>query len=163
MRLSSCSKASLTAFLITAGIGAAGAQSFSGFHAASVLPSRTVTLEPGQQVVVPVAVQIRSGFHVNSDRPADVYLIPTKLTWDNEVLELQDIEYPPAELVEYKHSDKPLSVYSGKFVIRSSFGVPAQIPDDLTELTGKLRYQACNDKACFPPKSLRVRIPVAGR
>ena len=163
MRLSSCSKASLTAFLITAGIGAAGAQSFSGFHAASVLPSSTVTLEPGGQVVVPVAVRIRSGFHVNSDKPADVYLIPTQLTWDNEVLELQDIEYPPAELVEYKHSDKPLSVYSGKFVIRSSFGVPAQIPDHLTELTGKLRYQACNDKACFPPKTLPIRIPVAGR
>ena len=163
MRLSSCSKAPLTAFLITVVIGSAGAQSFTGFHAASVLPSSTVTLDPGQQVVVPVAVQIRPGFHINSDRPADVYLIPTQLTWDNEVLELQDIEYPPAELVEYKHSEKPLSVYSGKFVIRSSFGVPAQIPDDLTELTGKLRYQACNAKACFPPKTLRVRIPVASR
>ena len=163
MRLSSCSKAPLTALLIIAVIGLAGAQSFSGFHAASVLPSGTVTLEPGRQVVVPVAVRIRPGFHVNSDKPADVYLIPTTLTWDTEVLELQDIEYPPAELVVYEHSEKPLSVYSGKFLIRSSFGVPARIPDDFTEITGKLRYQACNDKACFPPKSLAVRIPIAGR
>ncbi len=162
MRLNGCSRAPLTAFLIAAAVGLAGAQSFSGFHAASVLPSGTVTLEPGQMVVIPVAVHIRPGFHVNSDRPTDAYLIPTKLTWRTEALALKGIEYPPAELVEYKHSDEPLSVYSGKFVIRSSFRVPAQIPDDLTELTGKLRYQACNDKACFPPKSLPVRIPLAG-
>ena len=163
MRLSGCSRAPLTAFLIAAAVGLAGAQSFSGFHAASVLPSSTVTLDPGRQVVVPVAVRIRPGFHVNSDRPADVYLIPTKLTWQTEALALKGIEYPPAELVEYKYSDKPLSVYSGKFVIRSSFGVPAQIPDDLTELSGQLRYQACNDKACFPPKTLPTRIPLARR
>ena len=163
MRLNGCSKSPLTAFLIVAIVGLAGAQSFRGFHAASVLPSSTLTLKPGQQVVVPVAVQIRSGFHVNSDQPADVYLIPTTLTWDTELLALQDIEYPPAELVVYEHSEKPLSVYSGKILIRSSFGVPAQIPDGFTELTGKLRYQACNDKACFPPKSLPVRVPVAGR
>ena len=162
MRLNGCSNTLLTAFLITVIVGLAGAQSSSGFHAAAVLPSGTVTLEPGRLVVIPVAVRIRPGFHINSDRPADAYLIPTKLTWRTEALALKGIEYPPAELVEYKHSDEPLSVYSGKFVIRSSFRVPAQIPDDLTELTGKLRYQACNDKACFPPKSLPVRIPLAG-
>ena len=163
MRLSGCFKAVQLAFLIAVVVGLAGAQSFSGFHAASVLPSSTVTLDPGRQVVVPVAVRIRPGFHVNSDRPADAYLIPTELTWRTKALALKGIEYPPAELVEYKHSDKPLSVYSGKFVIRSSFGVPAQIPDGLSELTGTLRYQACNDKACFPPQSLPVRIPLAGR
>jgi len=26
-------------------------------------------------------------------------------------------------------------------------------------LTGKLRYQACNHNACFPPKTIDVKVP----
>jgi hypothetical protein len=25
--------------------------------------------------------------------------------------------------------------------------------------TGKLKYQACNDRACFPPKTVDIAIP----
>ena len=27
-------------------------------------------------------------------------------------------------------------------------------------MAGKLRYQACNNKACFPPKTVEVKLPV---
>lgn len=158
MRLNSCSRALSTTLLAALMAGLAGAQPFGGFQAASILPSGKVALESGRQLVVPVAVQVRSGFHINSNQPAGVYLIPTELTWENEILELQDVAYPPADLIEYKHSEEPLSVYSGKFIIHSSFSVPVQIPDSLIDLHGKLRYQACNEKACFPPTTLPVNI-----
>jgi hypothetical protein len=34
------------------------------------------------------------------------------------------------------------------------------LPETLTELRGELRYQACTNKACLPPKTLSFSVPV---
>jgi hypothetical protein len=38
--------------------------------------------------------------------------------------------------------------------------VPKPLPSDLKELAAKLRYQACTDKACLPPVTVDVKVPV---
>lgn len=141
--------------------GALWAQGFStGLRAVTVVPGAAVKLEPGKTAEVSVAIQIRPSYHINSDAPADEYLIPTKLTWESSGLELTKTEYPEAETVNYSFSDKPLSVYSNKIVIVSHFAVPETVPASLTELKGKLRYQACNNRACLPPKTADVSVQV---
>ena len=138
-----------------------GAQSFSsGLRAATVLPSPVVKLKPGEIVDVPVTIQIRPAYHINSSRPADEYLIPTALTWEPSGLDLKETDYPEPELVNYLFSSQPVSVYSNKIVIVSRFAVPDKVPA-LTELKGRLRYQACNSKACFPPTSTDVTVAAA--
>jgi len=52
-----------------------------------------------------------------------------------------------------------LSVYSLRVVIQSTFQVPENIAD-MTELKGKFRFQACNDKSCLAPKTIDVTIPI---
>ena len=59
-----------------------------------------------------VSIQIRPNYHINSNTPADEYLIPTRLTWESSGLDLTKTEYPEPETVKYSFSDKPLSVYS---------------------------------------------------
>ena len=105
-------------------------------------------------------MRIRPGYHVNSNRPSEDYLIPTKLTWDAAPITLRSVNYPDAESVTYSFSEKPLSVYSGKIRVISTFKAPESPGADFKTLTGKLRYQACNDKACFPPKTIGVKVPV---
>lgn len=138
----------------------AGGLALAQFQAASLKSPKTVTLKPGEEVQVEVGFRIRPRYHINSSRPAEDYLIPTRLSWDASPLKLKSIDYPDGEMVEYSFSSKPLSVYSGDFEIRSTFAAPASVPDDLTELTGTLLYQACNDKACFPPQKIQVRVAV---
>jgi hypothetical protein len=139
---------------------AAGAQSFRGFQALSVVPPEPVFLEAGKEVVVPLTLRIRPGYHVNSNRPAEDYLIPTKLSWDTAPLALKSIDYPAGEHVTYSYSAKPLSVYSGKVRVVSTFAAPKSSEADFKTLTGTLRYQACNDKACFPPQTIAIKVPV---
>ena len=139
--------------------GALWAQGFSGgLRAATVVPGAAVKLQPGKTAEVSVAIQIRPNYHINSNAPTDEYLIPTKLTWGSSSLQLTKTEYPEAETVNYSFSDKPLSVYSNKIVIVSHFAVPEKMPASLTELKGKLRYQACNNRACLPPKTANVTV-----
>jgi 1-acyl-sn-glycerol-3-phosphate acyltransferase len=103
--------------------------------------------------IVPIAV-------IGSEA-AEQYLIPTRLTWNTPALKLKDVTYPEAETVNYAFSDKPLLVFSDTIVIKSAFDVPSNVPASLTELTAQLRYQACNDKACLPPTTLDITVPVA--
>lgn len=138
----------------------APAQTFQGRQVASVVPSLPVALEPGKQIEVPLQVRIRSGYHINSNKPAEEYLIPTRLTWDAAPLTVRNITYPKAEIVTYAFSEQPLSVYSGIIVLKTSFAVPKQVPASLAEIKGRLRYQACNDKECLPPATLEVSVPV---
>lgn len=131
-----------------------------GFSAATIEPSPGIQITGSGPLRVPITVRIRRGYHINSDKPNDPYLIPTHLSWPNVVpLRVESVIYPPAEEVKYDFSDKPLSVYSSRVEIMTTFLVES-VPADMGELRGSFRFQACNDKACLPPKTLPVRVPV---
>ena len=130
-----------------------------GFSAATIEPSPGIRITGAGPLRVPIAVRIRRGYHINSDKPNDPYLIPTSLAWPSVPLRVDSVSYPPAEEVKYDFSDKPLSVYSSRVEIVTTFHVES-VPADTGELRGSFRFQACNDKACLPPKTLPVRVPV---
>src|SRR4029077_12595002 len=101
-----------------------------------------------------VKVQIQPGFHVNSNAPADEYLIPLKLTWDKERVAVEQVSYPKAEQEKFAFSPNPVSIFSGNFEIATRFRAAADANPGLGILGGKLRYQACNNKECLPPRTL---------
>lgn len=105
-------------------------------------------------------VTLAEGYHVNSNTPADEYLIPLRLTWSPGVLEPVDVLFPKPTLEKYEFSPKPVSVFSGRFEIMVRFKAPATAPLGPAAMTGKLRYQACTSSACFPPKTVEIRLPV---
>ena len=75
-----------------------------------------------------LSVRLRNGYHVNSNTPADEYLIPLGLTWNSSPLEVREIVYPKPQMQKYSFSTKPVSVYSGDFEIVTRFTVPAKAP-----------------------------------
>lgn len=152
------SRFSKLAALALCSVVIAGAQ-FRGFQAAAVLPPASITVKPGAEVQVPLTVRIRSGYHINSNEPAEDYLIPTQVAWDAAPLEVVRVEYPEAEIVNYPFSEKPLSVYSGEIEIVTVLKAPAGAKPGET-LSGRLHYQACNDKACLAPTSVELSVPV---
>lgn len=162
MRLFSSLIAALLLPGLASGVLSAQSQSFSrGLRVASIVPGPAVKLQPGETAAVPITVRIRPSYHINSNEPADEYLIPTKLTWEPSLLLWKRTDYPEAEIVNYAFSKKPLAVYSNKIVILSHFAVPEKVSPTLTELKGEFRYQACNSRACLPPKTIEVIVPVA--
>ena len=103
-------------------------------------------------------VEVLPGFHVNSDHPLDEFIIPLKLTWQPGLLEVKDIKYPKPEQI--KSGNQTLTVFTGLFTIDTEFAAPANAPPGHTLLTGKIRYQACNNQMCFKPNTLEVNLPV---
>ncbi len=110
------------------------------------------------QVKIPCVVQ--DGFHVNSNTPTEEYLIPLKLTWTaTGALEAGAVVYPKPEMEKYEFSDKPISVLTGKFDVVANFKVAANAQAGPGMATGKLRYQACSNRACYQPKTIDIQIP----
>jgi hypothetical protein len=127
----------------------------------TVEPAAKITAKRGGTVEAKLAVSLQPGFHVNSNTPNEAYLIPLRLTWSPGPLESTAITFPKPSMETYEFSKKPLSVFSGKFEIVSRFKVAGDARVGPALVNGKLRYQACNDKACFPPKTIDVQLPVS--
>jgi hypothetical protein len=116
----------------------------------------------GEAVETKIAATIDPGFHVNSNTPSDEYLIPLKLTWKSTgALEAGAVTYPKPSMEKYAFLDKPLSVFTGKFDIVAHFKIAANAPVGPGAAAGTLKYQACNDKMCFQPKTIEVTVPYA--
>ncbi|HXA49842.1 MAG TPA: protein-disulfide reductase DsbD domain-containing protein [Candidatus Acidoferrum sp.] len=130
----------------------------SGYLAVS--DPQKVVGKRGAAVQVKIPVTVKTGFHVNSNTPSEEYLIPLKLTWTSTgALEGGAIDYPKPAMQKFEFSDKPISVYMGNFDLTAKFKVGASAAAGPGSAAGKLKYQACSDRACFPPKTVDVTIP----
>ncbi len=138
-------------------------QGASSLPAASsiVKPRAIVSLDPvprGKEFQVAVLVDIARGFHMNSHKPSDEYLIPTTLTPQLPAgFQLADTMYPNGRLEKFSFSpNKPLDVYTGSVTLRMRVVAQPSAPLGMATIPVTLRYQACNDAACLPP----VKVPV---
>jgi hypothetical protein len=69
--------------------------------------------------------------------------------------------YPKPQMEEYGFTaGKPISVVTGAFELATKFKVPGAAATGVATQTGTLRYQACNDRMCFPPKTVNVNVTV---
>jgi thiol:disulfide interchange protein len=121
-----------------------------------------VTAQRGQQTMVNLNFRIPAGYHINSNTPKSEFLIATALKMDlpTDII-LGKIEYPAGEDRSFPFSpDEKLSVYSGDFTIAVAVHPLHNVVPGKYEMRGVLRYQACDNAACYPPKSLPVNFEV---
>ncbi len=126
----------------------------------TVNPSMRTVAKRGGTFSAKVTVQLKPGYHVNSNKPAEDYIIPLRLTWDKGAFELVEVTFPEAKLEKYQFSATPVSVFSGSFDIVSKFKASPSAPAGLGVLSGKLRYQACTETMCLAPKTIDIKMPV---
>lgn len=129
-------------------------------NALAIDPPQKLTLERGKSGIITLHGKVQPGYHVNSNKPHEDYLIPLRLTLQPEGVTLESIEYPKPHDEKYSFSEKPLSVLTGDFDIKVHVKIPETAQPQMQILTGKLRYQACSDKACLTPKTIDLRVTV---
>jgi DsbC/DsbD-like thiol-disulfide interchange protein len=121
--------------------------------------------QKGRIVQAAIVIDIPSGYHINSSRPLESFLIPTSLKVDAPGgIRVGAVMYPRAALRKFKFSQKQLSVYENKVILRFSVTVPANYSGGSIDLKAHLRLQSCNDEVCFPPRNFdqEMRIDVTG-
>ena len=115
-------------------------------------------LKPGQKAWAAIVIQIKEGLHAQSHTPLDENFIKFEIKPDaNPAVTFGDPKYPPGKVENYPALGK-LSVYTGQVVFYIPVTVKADAKPGPLEITGKLTFQACDDKVCFPPESPRFSI-----
>ena len=128
----------------------------------TMAPIAPVTAQRGAQTMVNLDFRVPPGYHINSNTPKSEFLIPTALKMDLPTdIVLGKIEYPPGEDRSFPFSpDEKLNVYSGDFTIAVGVHPLNSVVPGKYEMRGVLRYQACDNAACYPPKNLPVNFEV---
>ncbi|HKD62235.1 MAG TPA: protein-disulfide reductase DsbD domain-containing protein [Terracidiphilus sp.] len=130
-------------------------------EAVEYLYPEQVTLPAGKSSPVTLHFRIQPNLHINSHTPREQYLIPTVFSIpESSGVRLADATYPAgADFTLPADPNEKLLVYSGDFAIETK--IVATPGDHLVE--AKLRYQACDQNACMPPKTITVPIDVIGK
>jgi DsbC/DsbD-like thiol-disulfide interchange protein len=122
----------------------------------SLSPSK---VRKGRTVRGTIVIDIPHGYHVNSNKPLERFLIPTQLKIEAPGgIRVGPILYPRALLRTLKFSKNKVAVYEGRTTIRFTVNVPAGFSSNLAELKARLRYQSCSDEVCFPPQNKEMSL-----
>lgn len=150
---------SLFALLFLIATAASAQISFGG--AATSIPQQdlvkltgAVHQRDGMLVHGVVTATIESGWHINSNKPLDDFVIPSALLLDAATADLVSAGYPAHTVRSFAFSGaQKLAVYEGTISIPFAAKLKGDGP-----IKGKLHYQACNDTVCLPPRDAEVTI-----
>jgi len=116
----------------------------------------------GSEFKLALEVTVEEGWHINSNKPYDDYLIPTQLILtENSNFKLKKVAYPKPQDYKFDFSETPLSVLEGKSLIGALIEVDEKTEPGTYSLIVELEYQACNDMSCLAPTSIVDTIEVA--
>ena len=125
-------------------------------------PIEAVHVTMGRSTPVAFTFHIKPGFHINSHEPAQPQLIATDLRFSPpEDLVIAKKQYPEG-VVSIFPSDPnaKLSVYFADFVVKAVVMAAPKATAGNYTVHGELKYQACDNSSCYPPKILPVHFDV---
>lgn len=120
------------------------------------------TVSPGQRVALAFDVTPKRNMHVYAPGKHDYQVITVKVD-PQPWFRLVPTTYPPSEIYHFKELDERVETYGKPFklvqevaVLNTAAARKALAPGATLTLTGRLEYQACDDRVCYAP----TRIPV---
>ena len=128
----------------------------------TVAPVAPVIVAQGAAADMELRFTVAPGLHINSNKPGSQLLIPTSLTVDAiPQARLTRIQFPGGKPLRLALApDEILNVYQGEVEVHARVVTQKKAAPGSYTLKGRLRYQACTDNACFPPKVAAVEISV---
>lgn len=120
-----------------------------------------VEVKAGGKGEANLKLTIAGGYHINANPPSFPYLKATELTVEPSegVTPAQPI-YPTSVTRKFAFSKDPLAVYEGEALIKLPLTIASNAQKGAHTLKGKLRIQACDEEACYPPRTIETSIPV---
>ena len=125
-------------------------------------PPEIKTVYRGRPSTVELQFRIPSGFHINSNQPKQEYLKKTELKVDPPTdIAIEKLTYPVGEDRSFPFApDEKLNVYTGDFAVGLVVRPLRTVMPAKYAVHGVLKYQACDNAACYPPKQLPVSFEI---
>src|SRR5512135_1199272 len=120
-------KPALCVFLAASSLGFVPISAVAQTNVLLMPKPEAVPAKAGTTVEVKLPLQLREGYHVNTNKPPDPDLIPLRLTWEYGQITDAEVVYPTPELHKVEFFAGPLPVFTGKFELLTRFKIPASV------------------------------------
>ncbi len=150
------------AFVVFLMLGWAGAWRPAAAQTPGVLQGADALVEresvrPGDTLRIALRVPIPENLHVQAHTPRDPSLIGARLTVTAPAgIRVIELVYPPSTDYPLAGFDQPLAVYEKSLIVGVQLAVDKTAARAPVTVTGDLRYQACDDKTCYYPRTLQT-------
>jgi hypothetical protein len=99
-----------------------------------------------------INIDIKEGWHLNSNKPLDEYMTPTSVRLvDSTNIKVVKIEYPPDMIAKLQFSESELSLYEGMVTIKVVLQADDIFIKDKKKAEFEIEYQSCNNQTCLFP------------
>ena len=105
-----------------------------------------------------IVIDIPGGLHVNSNRPSSEFAIPTIVKISAAGAKVGGVSYPRGRNRKLSFSEDTINVYEGRVVFTFNVAVPVNYKGNTVNVRVVVRYQACTDEVCYPPKSKDITL-----
>ena len=132
---------------------------FAGVNAQSVSGSiGKGTVSRGAPTRATIVLSLPSGLHANSNRPGSEYAIPTTVRASANGAKVGAVSYPRGHNRKFQFSENTINVYEGRTAFGFNVTVPANYRGSSIRVNVTVRYQACTNEVCYPPKSKEITL-----
>jgi uncharacterized protein len=122
-------------------------------------------LPPGGECQVLIRLTIEPGWHINTNpaNPKDFVATEVSIV-GKQGTKIAELKYPKGKPMRMQDFDESVWVYDGKVDVRGKLTVPAAAAGKTEEVDIIVKYQACDDKRCLLPATVKLtgKLPVAG-
>ena len=117
----------------------------------------TDRLPAGGTCRIVVLLDVKDGWHINANPPSPDFLKPTKLSFKSKSgVTLAETIYPKGRGFKMEGEEMDAMVYEGEVAVYGTLTVPKSSGGVTDEMEITVNYQACNEKGCQPPKSIKL-------
>ena len=119
-------------------------------------------IAPGQKLSLSFDITPKRGMHVYAPGKHEYQVIAVKLD-PQPWMKVPATNYPPSEIYFFKELDEKVETYGKPFTLVQDITVlntaaaKKALAASPIRLSGRLEYQACDDKVCYAP----TKVPVS--
>jgi hypothetical protein len=132
-------------------------------HLTLVSSINATDVTPGRSVTLAFDVTPKRNMHVYAPGKHDYQVIAVRID-PQPWLKVQPTTYPASEIYHFKELDEKVETYGKPFTLKQDVTIldtpaakKALAGSSSVKISGRLEYQACDDRVCYAPQ----RIPVS--
>ncbi|HMR39783.1 MAG TPA: protein-disulfide reductase DsbD [Ignavibacteria bacterium] len=111
-------------------------------------------------VKIALKISIRDHYHINSYEVNDPTLIQTSISVDSKEFKMLNSFFPEHKKLKFEFTENEINVYEGEIYAGINLIISSPLDNGIYEVPVNFSYQACDDKVCYPPKTINELISV---
>jgi len=111
-------------------------------------------------IKIALQISIKDHYHINSYEVNDPSLIQTSVAVESKEFKLLNSFFPEHKKLKFEFTENEINVYEGEIYAGLNLIASTPLDNGMYELPVSFSYQACDDKVCYPPKTINEIIKI---